>query len=227
MSLSEGFKEAHLVQLIQETLQGRKYQAISNWNYLTLFIYSYAGPKVTTYQSRVPLWFFYLSGKCVQVHLMNLQVRPENTDTHTLLIALSLSLSLKCICWVYTHWRPFFSASYTSSSRSGWGTFGGGLALIDIVNNLLALLGFLLRPGVLNTTRFLQHHKHQVIIRSPDLKLWDRHNIPQDQTWALYSSRLIYKHWWSIKLMTETLACHRPSIYHIKETLVLMTSYYT
>lgn len=88
MSLSEGFK-AHLVQLIQETLQGRKYQFISNWNYITLFIYSYAGPKVTTYQSRVPLWFFYLSGKCLQVHLINLQVRPENTDTHTLVISLS------------------------------------------------------------------------------------------------------------------------------------------
>ena len=36
--------------------------------------------------------------------------------------------------------------------------------LLDIVNILLALLGFLLRPGVLNTERFLQHQQHLVRI---------------------------------------------------------------
>lgn len=33
--------------------------------------------------------------------------------------------------------------------------------MVDMVNILLALLGFLLRPGVLNTERFLQQQQHE------------------------------------------------------------------
>lgn len=34
------------------------------------------------------------------------------------------------------------------------------MGFTDMVNILLALLGFLLSPGVLNTARLLQHHHH-------------------------------------------------------------------
>lgn len=57
---------------------------------------------------------------------------------------------------------------------------------MDTVNILLALLGFLLRPGVLNTERFLQHQHHHVnsLLKYPPWhpKIRDHYNITKADT---------------------------------------------
>lgn len=98
-----------------------------------------------------PLWFEYWAGKTVCLK----DKKRKKLTTWLPCVRFCDAVSFEKDC-ASTYWSPLFSASYTSSSLSGWGTFGGG-DLPERVNILLPLEGvFLVLAGVRNTERLLK-----------------------------------------------------------------------